>query len=540
MQTSNKQRFSHGYQPLDNQNDAPWYGHQHPSALDHDTTAYYTTDHSYDNKQLPVEAIPLRNPYVPRDAQPSKDYEKLSRRCRCDLAALTLCILIWLLIAASIYGFVLNNKARRNTEGWVDGATIANGFAYLLGLSAIAITLNEALIDRAWRRIKFQALRGSVSGNHLRAANFQLLDTLKRLMGRKLSMREFATFVSYSLLRWGTMLSFATLQLTVHIRHNDNNPNLFFTQMRMAWIPVPLVAHIFSLFGALAVSGLPPWSLLLNKFDEKVMEAAYARYLDIVPYGSAATSEQVAALLDKSLHPQDFSSLTVDHTPGLQAGKKLRGTLSGTLIMIGVPLILFLYQHEADEHGFAIARFAYSLGLSTIATGYTFSQNFAVWTLGLEGITSKPRSDTNRLGTTSGVMLFVKACRQRRPVRAFVLYWMFWSHALIFRFLIFTYTWLLTINKIVPDEVKHDVDHIRSLAKIFWPVTVWILVLPPFAMWFFVPFKAPLMPIDGWRIAKILEGATKGKGRYGIEGASGQGMAKWSMNTRVFTKEKLL
>jgi hypothetical protein len=33
------------------------------------------------------------------------------------------------------------------------------------------------------------------------------------------------------------------------------------------------------------------------------------------------------------------------------------------------------------------------------------------------------------------------------------------------------------------------------------------------------------VPMDQWRVSKILEGATKGKGRYGIEGELRRGKA---------------
>lgn len=176
--------------------------------------------------------------------------------------------------------------------------------------------------------------------------------------------------------------------------------------------------HIVSLILGLAICGLPPWALLLNTYDETVVHAAYERYLERVPFGSAARSDQVADLLDATDNkPRDFSSLAVDHEPGLQLGKKLRGIITGTVIVLVMPALIYAFQHLQDTTGVSVSRFVYSYGIEITAIGYGFATSFATWTLGLEGITATPRSDTNHVGSASGFMLFVKACRQRRPAR---------------------------------------------------------------------------------------------------------------------------
>ena len=547
----NMQAFphQHGYQPLQEQGGPPWehdheFNQQHQPFIRGDVkSASYqsSTYHPYQWKAATTDNVPLVA-LQPRSLERSiQEYKSTSRKCRCDCAVITLCALVWLLIAGSVASLIIVTRAKRNDAGWIDGQTVAGACGLLLGFSAIAATLNEALVDRVYRRIKAHALRGHVSGHHLRAANFQMMDCLKRLVTGKISRREFGVLISTMLLRLGPAGAFSCLQLTVQIGRNPNNPALFLTHIRTPWVPVPLALHIVSIFAALACSGLPPWSLFFNKWNEKVILAAYRPYLDIVPYGSAATSDQVAQLLDDTgLRPRDFSSLALDHKPGLQAGKKLKGTLTGTLIIIGIPSLLYVYQRYADKDGFAVARFTYSLGLSLFGIGYTLSQNFVIWTLGLEGITGTPRSDTNRLGSTSGLMLLVKALRQRRPVRVFFLYLLFWFHAVTVRLVLFVYIWLLSVHKTVPEQVSQDVDQLRWAMNMFWPVVLWLFILPPFAVWFFVPFKAPISSLDGWRIAKILEGAVLGKGRYGVDGPEGQGMARWSMTARSFRKERLL
>ena len=467
--------------------------------------------------------------------------DKLKTRFRCDCAALTLCMIIWILTVGSIASFVGFYNEWKGPDGFMGTDALIVTFLYGIGLSTLAASFNEALVDRTWRRIKSQALRGSVKGDYLRAANFQLLNCVKRLFAGKLSKRELFTLAAYALLRWGSTFSFASIQLVIKIERQS--PTQFAARYRYAYLPLPLALHLFAVFGSLAVSGLPPWALFVNRYDKMVIYAAYRRYLDIVPYGSAATSDQVADLLDKSgLQPHDFSSLAVKHRPGAQFGKKVRGLLTGSLILIGVPILLYVYQHTADKDGFPVNRFTYSTGLSVINTGYTFAQTFVVWTLGLEGITSSPRSDTNRLGTNSGIMLLAKAFRQRRPVRVFFLYWIFWLHALLFRGFAWMMLWILAIHKIAPEQ-----DSASGLANFkdfgattFWPIGLWFFVFPPFMLWLCIPFKAPLAPMDQWRVSKILEGATKGKGRYGIEGQPGRGKAAWGPNTRVFTKEILL
>jgi hypothetical protein len=445
------------------------------------------------------------------------------------------------MIVLSVGSFIYFSKAKQNAEGWVDSKTVADAFAYALGFAAITATLNEALIDRCWRCMKYQALRGSMRGAHLCAANFQLSEVLRRILKRQISKRELGTLFSYVLLRWGTLVGFSTIQLTVRYRRNPEIPSLFLTQMQTAWVPVFLAVHIVCTVGSLTLCGLPPWALLINTYDEKVVHEAYRRYLDLVPFGSAATSEQIAKLLDKtSLQPRDFSSLAMEHTPGLQIRKKLRGTVTGAQIIIFVPVLVYAAQIFADKEGFAVTRFAYSLGVSAMAAWYTLSQNFAIWTLGLEGITSTPRSDTNFLGTSSGIMLLVKAVRQRRPVRVFFMYWVFWLHSLAFRLLVFTYTRILSVHKIVPELFAETYSTYERLSSFFWPAMVWVVVLLPFLLWTFIPFKAPLSPFDGWHHAKTLVGATKGKGRYGIEGEPGRESAAWGPNTRAFRAEKLL
>lgn len=259
----------------------------------------------------------------------------------------------------------------------------------------------------------------------------------------------------------------------------------------------------------LAICGLPPWALLLNRYDETVIHAAYQRYLDIVPYGSAASSDQVAKLLETTNNqPRDFTSLAVNHSPGLQLGQKLRGTISGTVIVLVIPALVYGFQHLSDTTGVAISRFAYAYGLEITAAGYGFAAGFVVWTLGLEGVTATPRSDSNYLGTTSGVMLFVKACRQRRPTRVFFLYWVFWLHSGVMRLLLFVTTWALSVQNIVPEQqsINDAMWKINSLSKwVFWPAIIWAWILLPFLLWIVVPFRAPLTPFDGWRHAKIVE-----------------------------------
>ena len=315
--------------------------------------------------------------------------------------------------------------------------------------------------------------------------------------------------------------------------------------MQERWIPVPIALHLASLILGLAICGLPPWSILLNKYDEKVIHAAYQQYLDVVPYGSAASSDQIATLLDDTNNqPRDFTSLAVDHRPGLQLKKKTRGILSGTALILAMPSIIYGYQHTSVHTAIPIERFIYSYGIDITAAGYGFATSFAIWTLGLEGITARARSDTNYLGTSSGLMLFVKACRQRSPARVFLLYWVFWLHSGLMRLLLFATSWALSVQHIVPAQqtISDAMWRVNSLSQwVFWPAIIWGWMLLPFGLWLVVPFKAPLTPYDGWRHAKILEGAaTVGKGRYGVEGAVGQGRAVWGRGTRVFGKERLL
>jgi hypothetical protein len=87
--------------------------------------------------------------------------------------------------------------------------------------------------------------------------------------------------------------------------------------------------------------------------------------------------------------------------------------------------------------------------------------------------------------------------------------------------------WILAIDKIAPEQ-----DSASGLASFkvlgatnLWPLGLWFFLFPLFLLWLYILFEAPLVPMDQWRVSKILEGATKGKGRYGIEGELRRGKA---------------
>jgi hypothetical protein len=471
-------------------------------------------------------------------------YRDLSRKFRCDCGTIMLCLMIWSLIALSILSFIFFSKAKANANGWVDGNAVALAFITSISFSTIAGTFNETLMDRCWKRVRTQALRGRVRGSHLRAANFDLSNTAKRLLLFRITKREIAMFMSYALLRWGTLVSFSVIQLTVDYRRNPDNTDLFLTQIRLQWVAVPLGVHIASIVLGLAVIGLPPWCLFFARYDDRVVHAAYGRYLALVPYGSAATSDKVATLLDKtSCQPRDFTSLAIAHRPGLQLAKKLRGVLSGFIVVIAASMVLYAFQHHGDQEGIPGARFLYNAGLTATSVGYTFAQSFAIWTLDLESITAAD-TEPSHLGSTSGIMLLIKAFRQHRPAKVVLFYWIFWVHGIVVRLAIYLLIWALSINNIVPEQqtINAALWSINShTGWLFWPGIVWAAVLVPFVLWFVLPFAAPLACFDGWRQAKILEGAIKsGKGRYGIQGDPGRGRAVFGANSRPFEKEILL
>lgn len=140
---------------------------------------------------MATDSIPLMSVHSNTPQHSSRGYKEASKRFRCDCAALTLCLFVWLLITASVVGLIFLTKAKANSAGLIDGQTVAGSFVFLLGFSAISATVNEALIDRVWRRIRTHALRGEVSAARLRAADFQLVDTLKRVITGEISRREF-------------------------------------------------------------------------------------------------------------------------------------------------------------------------------------------------------------------------------------------------------------------------------------------------------------------------------------------------------------
>jgi hypothetical protein len=404
-----------------------------------------------------------------------------------------------------------------------------------------ATVFNEALVDRCWRRVIFAALGNARNdpiqmAKNIRAANIDWIDLVQRLFYNDLSFRDFRALLSYVILRLGTALSIASVQLSISWEATDNTFESYNVNRRRYWIIGPVVLHCISLFVVLFVWLMPPWRILSARYDEFGLLEIYKPYLWRIPNGSIANYEQVARFLDPRGHKPTI--LSKPHKPGVQLKAKLRGIWSG-LFFMNVPtglMYLFMGTDTGQEIGFSYLRFGLHLIILLQNIAYIIALDFVIWNLSLEGLCKDKNTRTNRnmrhLYTSSGLMLLIKAIKQRRPIRASIFLWLFWIQACVMRS--FTVLWTLNLAMFhygYKDTTNFFYDRSFWLA---WIIYIAIVCYPVFFLWLIIPFQAPICQQDGWRWAKIAQMHIE----YGSEGNYGviEGQAAWGKNVMSFNE----
>lgn len=564
------QNQQHGYinQAHNQQQHDPYQQHQnHLSQTSFNSsinTAYHSQTSFQPSHQPPQEFHPLISDHVGKK-QPESFVQELpqykqSKRRRVDYFTTLLLFAVWALLTLScvvlLYFALVVSQTSGDAGSNVTGLEIEGVIVLAAPFILVATILNEVLVDRAWRRVVHSALGANADSypnekmsRHLRAANFEWLNLMKRLWTHELSWQDFRSMASYVLLRWGTAISIASIQLCVSWDKidavDDKGNSMYFANKRGAWLIVPVLIHSFSTFGALAVWLLPPWALFSNRYDEIGLLEQYRPYLQRVPGGTIVKYETIA----RNLNPGNKRKYDMfkEHTPGIQFAAKFKGIWFGLLLMALAPAAAGLYTKLTQSHGeegmirSGVYRFGFHLVFLAQNIFYILALDFAVWNVTLEGFCRGPKTKPNKslrhLGYSSGLMLFFRACRQRRPFRAAIFMWMFWIQAVLVRCFTALYAFVVVAGRYGSKEERKD----------FWDPAFWVgygilsmmLALPLFFVWLFIPFQAPIGEQDGWRWAKIAQTALREDGFYGVRDVRDSAgnivpEAAWGMNVRSF------
>ena len=466
---------------------------------------------------------------APRQSQRFADYGTI----------LTL-LLVWaFLILVSLVLLVLARFAIEPKS--IDGTFVSSDeVAQTIALSSVpllfATIFNEILFDRAWRRIAYLAL--STNGleldnarlaSHLRASNFELWTFLVRNLKGRISSREWRSFISYALLRWGTTASMASAQLSVS--WNAYGGDTYIANKRHIFIIVPTLLHATCIFGAV-ILWRQPLIFFSDRFSDHGLLTQYTPYLRRA-YGSLATYEQIAKQLESS--PADarrwIHVCQVDVRSGRQVGAKLKGLWY--LIVMGVPPALAAVLAGSNEV-FTRSGYRYAFNLAFLAQHvfYVMALDFATWNITLDGFTRTPKAKPNRtlryLGYSSGTMQFVKAWTQRRPARAAMFLWLFWIQSVLMRLLVILYAMCVSVLSYGNLRTFHAA--FEPSFWLAWGVITAVLIFPLFFAWLVKKVEAPICGVDGWRWAQIAQDALMGEGYYGVLG----NQAKWDVQVQPF------
>jgi hypothetical protein len=503
----------------------------------HQEFAPLIDDDATKKPQFSVQEIP-----VPR---------KQRKRRKADYFTIFLAVAVWttLTLSCVVLLFFTYSASASNSDGGtgITGTEIGSVIMLSSAPLLIATVLNEVLVERCWRRVVYAALGDAASftdvqmGVHLRAANFEWLNIMKRLWTHELSWWDFRSMASYGLLRWGTAISIASVQLCVSWIKTDvmdvkDNNNMYAANKRPLWLLMPVCLHAASIFGTTTLWLLAPWAMFSSRYDERGLLERYQPYLKRVSNGSIAKYETVARSLNPDGHRTD--PLEKKHRPGFQFAAKLKGTWFGLLLMALAPGAALLYTWKTQQHGegmirSGVYRFGFHLVFLAQNIFYILALDFTVWNLTLEGLCKGPRTKPNKslrhLGYSSGLMLLWRAFRQhRRPLRAAIFMWMFWFQAVLIRSMTVLYAFIVVFYRYGTREERQD-----FFDPYFWIGYMMIsavLVLPLFLLWLFTKFQAPMGEQDGWRWAKLAQSALREDGNYGVH----NGEAAWGMHVQPF------
>lgn len=461
-----------------------------------------------------------------------QEIKRHKRRCL-DYTTTILAILVWCFLVLS--DIVLLYFARVSSKDVSESgeAVTSTEIAGVVGLSALPILLatifNEVLVERCWRRVTYCALGDRVEtfsdekkAKHLRAANFGIMNFLWRMLKWDLSWQDARTALSYALLRWGTAASIASVQLCVSWKpaHLENDTGLYTADRRYVWVFGPLAIHVCCIFGTMSFIWLmPPWRFFSDRFNDYGLLERYMPYLEHIRGGSIVTYDNVAKhLLKRDDKPVELHK---KNRPGIQFRTKLKGVAFGLLLMNVPPAIAwayFQYYDHGDVLRLSIYRFALHLVFLAQNIFYLLALDFVIWNLSLEGFCKTPRGKPNanlrHLGYSSGMMLFLKMVKQRRPIRACIFIILFWIQACLMRFL--TVLYVLCVQVLSYGNLDDRDDFYNPQFWLSWVVMTAMFIFPLFILWLFTEFQAPICEQDGWRWAKIAQYALLGEGFYGV------------------------
>ncbi|KAL6361199.1 hypothetical protein LRP88_04662 [Fusarium phalaenopsidis] len=386
-------------------------------------------------------------------------------------------------------------------------------YAFAATFFMFATVFNEALVERCWHRISLRALRGSVSGNNIRAANLSLFRVMLRLFMGSLSGRELTVAGGYLLLRGGTLVAVPVTQLTVHLRKTGYIPGQYHANVEVQraghMIAVAVIVHTAAVALGLACVGLPPWAAFSAGYDQEALQRAYEPYVAVVPGGSIATTGSVADFLDKPTDASRVSKLTKEHVPGLQILAKLKSMIVGMILTIVATGCLVGYLKSQDTTaGTDSQAYAFTVGCLFINLGFTLTLDQVVWNLSLEVMvkTSEPNaslSNTRFLGNTSGMMLSATCLLKKATnLRSRWLLWISLLQAVLVRTFFVGAIGMSNSERFKPADGRERWLYLVE----FWAKMIGPSIGIPFLLFLLVPLRVPVGDFDGWRLAKVLEG----------------------------------
>lgn len=525
---------------------------------------YSTPPSNPPNAYYPYQAVPPPPAYGTNstvqliEIEPSASQHEITsirtrkrKRRWVDYPTILLLFAVWtfLTISCTVLLCFSAMSTRKDSDAGEDmsGDEIAGTLAISAAPILIATILNEVLVDRCWKRVSYSALGKKASrlsntklAKNLRAANFEWLNFLKRVfIRRNVSFQDIRAVTSYGLLRWGSAISIASVQLCVswHSKEGDQDEKsgvLYTAKKRYLFAALPVFLHACSVFGTMAIWFLTPWSLLSSRYDDVGFLDRYRPYLHRVSGGSIVNFESVARQLDSH---KTHIPLGKEYKPGIQFRAKLKGIWFGLGSMCLPPAAAWACtQFIAWDAGIpnGIYRFAFHLVFLAQNIFYLLALDFAVWNMSLEGLcrgkreNQKPNKSLRHLGYSSGIMLFLRSFKQRRPIRSALFLWLFWLQACLVRGLTGLYALCFTVLSYgTKTEQRSTYDPDFWLAWVFMTV---FFVFPLFGVWLFTWFQAPICEQDGWRWAKIAQTALFEDGFYGVR----NGEAVWAMDVAPF------
>lgn len=440
-----------------------------------------------------------------------------SNRHRRDFDCVT--FLLWISTITCVISGGAALLGMNDAEDWRQHHKLRSFYVTSTIFLVFASVFNEAFLDRCWRRVTLQALRGPSCAASFRAANFSLRSTVQRALTLSLSRRELAVGFAYLFLRGGTLAAIPLSQLTatLEIKNFDYDGQSradIEVHKHGYMIALAVLAHIIAVALGLGCVKLRPWALFRYKFNNEEFQAAFQPYLTQIQGGSIASAKEVAKVLE---HPDDLdvrAKLEKHHQPGWQVMRKIKFMLPGvTLMCVSMGLVTW-YHLSTLKNKPGHETYIFALGCLAANLGFTMTLEQTVWNMSLECMTGPGLSLTWFLGTTSGIMLTGRCIRTPTRAKLFVQQWIFAVQSAVVRILFVTTIGMKNMQRAdSPYEVILD-------PLLLWQ---WLLILAialPFVGFLIGYFKIPVCAYDRWRLAKVLEGISacskvKYRAKYG-------------------------